>query len=49
MLKNMRDRNVSKLKNLKCLVIDEADFFFTDENVIRDMDSLKNEILNKLT
>lgn len=48
LLKNFVGRNAAKLKTLKCLVIDEADFFFTDENVLKDMDNLKKEIISKL-
>lgn len=48
LIKNFSGRKISKLKTLRCLVIDEADFFFTDENVIKDMGVLKEEIISKL-
>ena len=48
LLKSFKGRNSDKLKQLKCLVIDEADFFFTDANVLADMENLKKEVLSKL-
>jgi superfamily II DNA/RNA helicase len=39
---------VDKLKQLKCLVIDEADFFFTDANVLADMENLFKDIIKNV-